>query len=159
MRITLGHERIQTSPGEHLCHALLARAVISRQPMNLDRFGDDLSDGHARVKRAVGVLKDNLHLPSQRTKLGICHSRQVLSLEQNFTFSGSIQLENTTARCRLAAARVAKQTQGFARANEKTHIVDRLDPSHDALREETAEDREIFFQIAHLNNKVLSAEF
>ena len=75
--------------------------------MDPDWLADDLSDSHTRVERAIGILKDNLHVPPQETKLYIPEPCQVLSFEKDLPLRDPFQLENTAACRRLATARLA----------------------------------------------------
>ena len=52
--------RFQSNPQEHVSHAVIEFRAL-RQSMDDQWLADDLVHGHARVKRRVGVLKDQLH--------------------------------------------------------------------------------------------------
>ena len=60
--IAAGHKGIQTDHLEKLVHSILTLPSVLTDAVHPYGLADDLADGHARVERAVGVLKDNLHL-------------------------------------------------------------------------------------------------
>src|SRR3972149_5122218 len=62
-----------------------------------------IAAGHARVKRTIGILKDNVHLPAQRAERRICHPRQVLAFKQDLARGRSIELKDAASGGCLAA--------------------------------------------------------
>jgi hypothetical protein len=59
-------------------------------------------------------------------------------------------MQNEFRRGRLATARFAHQSQGLAAANGETDTVDGLHPAFHAPPNQARTDREVFFEIAHL---------
>ena len=47
------------------------------------RFGQDLADSHARIKRTVGILKDQLGTGARLPQLGVGKGGEVLTVETN----------------------------------------------------------------------------
>jgi len=53
----------------------------ARQPVVVERFGDDLADRHARVERGEGVLEDDLELPADLSQLPAAELGHILAFE------------------------------------------------------------------------------
>ena len=49
--------------------------------MDLQAFGNDLADRHARAERAEGILEDNLQPIAQRPHLAVRESVDILANE------------------------------------------------------------------------------
>src|SRR5262249_1667424 len=75
---------------------------------------------------AVGILKDDLHLPPHRAQLGRRSGREILALEEDRPARGLLELEDTTPGGRLAAARFADETESLAAADGERNVVHRL---------------------------------
>jgi hypothetical protein len=58
-------------------------------------------------------------------------------------------MEDEFRRSRLATARFAHQSQGFAAANGETDTVNGLHPAFHAPPNQAGTDREVFFEIAN----------
>ena len=48
--------------------------------VRLDRFGERIEDGHARIQRGVGVLKNHLKIRARVAQLGAAKLREILIL-------------------------------------------------------------------------------
>ena len=68
MRIPLRIDRVEPHVLEQLKNALLPRGFAVGQLVDVQRLADDLLDRHARVERAVGVLKNHLELAPPRAQ-------------------------------------------------------------------------------------------
>ena len=87
---------------EQLRHALGAFFAILHA-VHQQRFADNVEQRHARIQRAVRVLKDHLHLRAQRAQLGARHLRQINDL----TLSGA--KEHLAARRLISAQHAARR--------------------------------------------------
>ena len=45
--------------------------------VNFQTFADDIADAHPRVQRSIGILKNDLHLPSRVAEFALGQSQQV----------------------------------------------------------------------------------
>ena len=109
----------------------LPRGCAFGQFMNVQRLADDLLHRHARIQRAVGVLKNHLELPPPRAQFRAAQFRDVLALEQNASRRRFDQPHDGAAERRLAATAFAHQPERFARRDAEAHIIHRL---HEFLR-------------------------
>src|SRR5262245_527320 len=73
--------------------------------VNFQPFTDDIADAHPRVQRRIGILKNDLHLPSRIAELALRQSQQVFPLKINFAAARLDEPEYCSSQCRLAAAR------------------------------------------------------
>ena len=81
MRVTFRHIRKQPDLAEQFADAVEASLLLWNDTVDLQRFADDLADRHARVKRRIGILKDDLDLAAQATHLAAAVMRHVGSVE------------------------------------------------------------------------------
>ena len=66
VRIAVLHGGIQVDFAQRRLYP--GAALVRRsEPVDLQALADDLAHGHARAEAAVGILKDDLHPPPQRT--------------------------------------------------------------------------------------------
>jgi len=49
--------------------------------MQRQRFGQDLADGHARIERGIGILKDDLRIAAEGAQLVGIKCEQIAALE------------------------------------------------------------------------------
>jgi hypothetical protein len=91
-------------------------AMVTADAQHLERLEDDLIDAHARVERAAGVLKDDLHLAAQR-RPGVGDTARV----------GALEAEQQLHQRRLARAGLADHAQGLFAAQDEAHVVDGRD--------------------------------
>ena len=145
VRVASGVKRLHSHGLEQVCHPLIDFLALG-DSMDEQRLADDLADRHARVERSVGVLEDDLHVPSQGSQRAAGHRGDVLALEQDLAGRRFDQLHDESAGRGLAAAGFAHEPQDLALGDRKTDAVDGLhlsgDPGQDALT-----DREVLLQI------------
>ena len=68
MRVAVRVLRVQPDDVEQLPDALVLLAAGS-DSVNLERLGDDLADGHARIQARVRILEDELHVSAVRLQI------------------------------------------------------------------------------------------
>ena len=80
MGIAAREARLQSDQAQQFLDALATtrgwHKIVQRQ-----RFGQDLADRHARIKRRIGVLKDDLGVAAERAQLVRIQCEQVAALE------------------------------------------------------------------------------
>jgi len=100
--------------------------------MDVQRFADDLLNGHARVERAVGVLENHLELAPPRAQGRATHFQNVLAVERDFPRRRFDEPDDGAAERRLAAAAFADEAERFAGRDAEADVVHRLHGFSDA---------------------------
>src|SRR5204863_6510227 len=124
-------------------------------------LADIVEQGHARIERAEGILKDHLDLGPQRQQLALRQGREIDDLARSRTIedlaAGRIDRAQDAARGGgLAAAALADQAERLALLEDEVDAVDGADMADHRL-EESARDREEFLQAADLEQRVAHA--
>ncbi len=148
MRIAAGHLRLQPDLGQQPGHPCRAPRPCGRA-QRLDAFADDLANRHSRIERGVGVLKDHLHFRAQRTQLPRRQTGQLRAVEHDPAAGRRDELQKGLGHRGLATAGFADQRQRAARRQRERDAIDRAHLPDRALQE-TAPDREMHGEIAHL---------
>ncbi len=112
--ITPGVRGVQPDGLEQFGDALLAGGFASGERMNIQRLADDLLDGHARIERPEGVLKNHLKLPATGAQGIAGHAGDVLAVQPDGAGGGVGEPHDGAAEGGLAAAAFADQTEGLA---------------------------------------------
>src|SRR6185503_7830409 len=144
MRVSRELRWIQAHQLEQLAHArpsLGARSGL----VDDERLFDDVADAHTRVERRIGILKDDLHVLARLAHAGAREGEHVLSFEAHFAGRGLDQPEDAAPGGRLAAARLADETERFPLVDAEAHAIDRANDRR--LLEETLAARELLDQI------------
>ena len=90
---TLRHRRDEA---EQFPDAILGLFPLG-QAVDEQRFGDDVADGHARIERGVGVLKDDLHLLAELAHLLAPEFVDALPLEEDLALGRGQEAQNHAA--------------------------------------------------------------
>ncbi len=93
------------------------------QRVNDKRFGQDLSDGMARIQRFHGILKDHLQLTPERAQLRLAERSKFAVLKGNVAGSRPEEAHNAFAQGGFAAAGFADQSDGFTRLERQADAV------------------------------------
>ena len=125
--IPLRVRRVQTHRLDQLPDPFLTGFGIRRQFVDIERLADGFADGHARIQRAIRILKNHLQLAPPRAQLRAFEFRELFALKENAAGSRLDETHNRAAQRCLAAAALAHQPQGFARLHRETHVVHCLD--------------------------------
>ncbi len=120
-------EALAEPHGLHQLANAIALPVARGEPERLDRLGDDLPDGHARVERRVGILEDHLHVLPRAAQLRAGQLRDVDVPEHHAPARRFHEPQHRAAERRLAASRLSDEPERFARLDLERHAVDRLD--------------------------------
>src|SRR3546814_2316955 len=126
MRITALVSRIEADAQHHLVD--IAIQVPHRHQAVVTRcLTDDLRDAHAWIERGVRVLED--HLDLQRRGLGVAPLQPgyVAAAEGDGAFRLRQDAGDDPAEGRLAAARLADETDDFAFGDRQVDLVDGTD--------------------------------
>src|SRR6185436_17217106 len=103
MWVAGGVLRQQADLLEQLAHARLALRLVADDAVHLERLGDDLADGHARVERRIRVLEDHLHLAPHAAQLARRERRDVDALEPDAAARRPLEQQHAAAGGDLAA--------------------------------------------------------
>jgi len=95
--------------------------------MNLERFADDLQNGMPRIQRAKRVLKDHLHLATQRPKLGFGKRQNIASVKQDLAGRRRHQFQNRLPDGAFAAAAFSNEPDRRSWFNREADVVNRFD--------------------------------
>ena len=99
--------------------------------MDGERLAEDLAHAHARVERAVGVLKDHLDAAVVAAELGPRQRADVEAVEADLALVGLDQPHQAAGERGLAAARFADDAERLAARDCEAHAVQRM---HDRNR-------------------------
>ena len=117
------------------------------------RFSQHGACRHARVERAVGVLKHHLQ-PAAHAAQGLALQRaQVLAAQTDLARIGFDQSKQHAGHSGLTAAGLTHYGEGAASAHLEGHTIDRADMSRGAAEQALAHD-EVLHQAAHLQQFV-----
>src|ERR1700682_147514 len=145
VRVAARKARLQPDQTQQFLDAFAAgggrHKVMQRQ-----RFGQDLADGHARVKRRIGVLKDDLRIAAEAAQFVRVEREQIAALESDVACIRLDQPQYQPAHGGFAAAGLANQRQRLARIDAETDAIDRLDEGGPASEHRTVGD-EMFYEI------------
>ena len=133
MWVAVDEVGIETDDFTEFLDALLLFAAAAADLVNFQRFADDAADCHAGIEGGIGILKDHLGVGTNGQQLLLRQGGHVPALpfvmEPYFSGRGVHGPQHAAAHRGLAAARLANQTQGFARMDLEADIVHRLDPA------------------------------
>ena len=87
--------------------------------MDGEGFGEDLADGHARIERGVGVLKDDGEMAAEATEIAGREGKEIDSfvrggVVEDFAGSGFDEAEENASEGGFAGAGFADEAEGFA---------------------------------------------
>ena len=138
--------RVETHDLEQLLHTPLS-ITLAADLVHVERLGDDLTDPLPGVERRVGILEDHHHVAAHRSHLGPAEMRDVVAVEDDLSARRLEQPGDATGHRRLAATRLADDTEGLAGVEREADAVDRLDLRDLLLEHEPASDGEVLLEI------------
>ena len=118
---------------------------VRRGAVDLGTEGDGVLDRKPGIERGIGILEHHLHLPAQLPEIQAVAAADGLPVEGNSAGVGADQMHQESRGGRLAAARLADDSQHLARTDRKTDVVDRLNLRHGTVQD-AAVDGKIFTQ-------------
>ena len=87
----------------------------------------DVENLPARIQAGIGILKNHLHAPSQRRRVGGFEGfGDGLPVKQNLACARGVQTHQQPRDSAFAATRFANQRQRFTAMNLKAHAVHRM---------------------------------
>ena len=140
VRVAVDEVGQQAHTVHHRLHAGLDIGLADARRVGLQRFGDDLANGHARVEAGQRVLKDELHIRAHIFQFAVAHAQQILAKPQHFARTGRHHAGHGAGQSGFAAAGFTDNAQSLASKQVEIDPVDRLQlawfgPGHRALRE------------------------
>jgi hypothetical protein len=116
---------------------------LSHNPTNL----------HPWIQRSVGILKNNLHVPSLPAKFCLRKVQQVDSIKSNLARIRLDEAKNSSARRRFATSGFANQSESLSPENRKAYIIDRFYLSGHPT-EKTLSHREVLPEVSNFQKGV-----
>ncbi len=127
MRIAVDLVRAQSDTVQQLPDPFLD-AVSPGQIVDVQRLGNDITDIHSWIEGAVGILEDNLHLPTQLFFPLSGKTEYVPSVQKHLSLRGGQQIQDQPAQGRLTAAAFTDQPHGFTASQTEGDPVDCFEP-------------------------------
>ena len=93
---------------EELCGDLPDFVPVLRGAVGRERFGQNVDDPHARVKRGVRILKDDLHLAAKRTHLRIGEIAESFAVVDDLSRRGGEQVQDQASQRAFTASGFAQ---------------------------------------------------
>jgi hypothetical protein len=128
----------------------LLDAALGMRALDLERGSDDRADGVAWVQRRERVLEDHLHITTQRPHVSWLEPRDVATVEPDIAGGGLEQFAHHAAGRRLAASRLADDTERLAGVEREGHTVDGLDRRAAAAEEPATAAGEVLGDVTNL---------
>ncbi len=142
--------QVEPALGGDLAHPFVGLGAGLGQAHDLQRLGDDVTHGHARAERGVGVLEDQLRALAVFLELVLADIGQVVGGLAVVVFDMAAGdrrgVQQRAAERGLAGTRLAHKTEERPRRDIQ---VDALDGAHHHLRcQQPAADGEMHRQVA-----------
>ena len=138
--------RAQSDRLEELVHAPALLPPALGDPVDLERLGDDVADGQARVERRVRVLEHDLQLAPVFAHLAALEARDVVPVHDDLPRGRLDQLEDRPCEGGLAAAGLSDEAEGLSLPHLEVDAVDRVHLPDGAL-EQALSDREVLDEL------------
>src|SRR5882757_7310053 len=100
--------------------------ATGREPVDAERFADDIAGGHARIERGERILEHDLHRAPMRTQFRLAERRDVLAVQFDGAAGWLDQPQHGPCHRRFTATGFTDQPQRFAGAYGKTDAIDRM---------------------------------
>jgi hypothetical protein len=123
MGVALRVDRVEADRPEQFGDSRLPGRIVLCEPMNVEGFTDDVFDCHARVERAIRILKDHLQPSSMPAQFGAMQSGYVTLSKPDLSGGGSDEADNCTPERGLTAATFADEAEGFTGSYRKGDVV------------------------------------
>src|ERR1700733_9442284 len=136
-------ERAESDGFEQFVNAVFYFGVGLPQLVDFQNFRQHSADSNSWIKRAVRVLKYNLHLPAHDAQAMIGHSGHLLAFEFDGACRRFDKAQNGASGCGFATTRLADEAKRFALFYRKRHVINRLDVT-DCLRKDALPNRKKF---------------
>ena len=151
MRVATGVVRLETHHVHHPAH-LGAPLRGGSKAVDAQALADAVADRRAWVQARVRVLEDDLDAPAVGLEGAPGDRRQVHAVEMDGPGRRLDEPQQQAPDRRLAAARLAHETQGLATLDIEADAVDGLDLADRSL-EDAAVHREVLDQVANLDQR------
>jgi hypothetical protein len=127
MRVTVCHVAPQADAFQEAFNAIGTLGLVELRKMNCQGFTNDLTDGHSRVQRTEGILKNILNLSAKRPELLFTHGEYLASLPKGLAGGLWNQFDQCPADGRFATSALADQADCFSRWHRETDAVHSLE--------------------------------
>jgi hypothetical protein len=127
MRISVTVRGLQPDGFQEVSDPLFPRCRIGSQPVDVEGFSQDLSDGEARVQGTEGILEDHLEVASLLAQGAPFEPGEVGAAKSDDPGGDGPQAYHGPSQCRLAATAFTQETHGFAGPECETHVFDGVD--------------------------------
>src|SRR5262245_60576798 len=131
---------------------LLLRAAA--EVVDTHRVGNDRPHALARIERRVRILKDHLHLASERAEAPHAEMLDGRSLEDDLAVRRLEQTNERPTQRRLPTTRLADEAEGLPLPNREAHVVDGMH-MRDLALQEALPDREVLPDVPYLEERGL----
>src|SRR5262249_33271962 len=125
VRVTCNQMARKAHHVQKLAYAAGARGA-GEETVDIERFTDKVANRHARIKRGVRVLENDLQLAADAAQAPLVEAAESRAFEQYAASAGADELNNGVAGPPLAPARFADQSQGASAFDAETDAVHRL---------------------------------
>ena len=154
VRVAVDVLRVETHELEELLHPRPPLVLRHDVGVDLQGLGDDLADGAPRVERGVGVLEDDLDVPSQATHVRPRLLEHVDAVELDGALGRLLEPHEESPERGLATPRLADDTERLAATQLEVDAVDRADVP-DGTPQDAALDRVVLLQAGGLEDDVM----
>ncbi len=121
--ILVGQRRVEADLAEQRVNPRIAFR-LGDELVDRERLAQRLTDGHARVERAIRILKHDLHAPAQRPQRRGPQAEHFSSVQPERPSGRLREPQQCACDGRLAGARFAHEAERFAGGDGEGHAVD-----------------------------------
>src|SRR2546423_9150410 len=114
--------------------------------MDLERFADDVADGHSWIQRRIRILEDHLHAAAHLAHVLAAELGELDAVELHLAGRRLVELEDRAAGRGLAASGLADETERLALLDEEIDPIDRADGADLALEDDPLREREVHLE-------------
>ena len=97
--------------------ALVQLGTRGNAELKADRLRHDAADGHPRVERRIGVLKDHVHVLAKRPDLALRQPGNVRPLEDDLSRGRLVEAHHRSPDRGFSASRLSNQRNDLARVD------------------------------------------
>ena len=119
--------------------------------MHLDRFGNNIADGHSGRKRRIRILENQLNIRTVLAHFAAFYVGDVITLEENFTAVRFVKFEYRSAQSGFAATGLAHYADSRAGLDGKTDVIHRFEVN-ERFAEQRLFNREVFLKVVNFEN-------
>ena len=99
--------------------------VARNDSVHLDRLGKDVSNRGSGRQRGIGILENDLHIGAEMAHLRIVILGDVLSVEDDLSAAGGMELEHRSSHRGLSATGLSNDAKRFSCLEGEGYVVNR----------------------------------